>query len=111
MNQPDDHETRISRLETQVAHARDDAQAARVLASAADRDAMEIKSDLRDFRNATNASFNALRLDMNDGFARGDELLDNEMTRVRGQLDGMAAGISQIAESIQVLIDRDNSKE
>ena len=40
--------------------------AARVLAGAADRDVSEIRGELRDFRNATTASFNALRQDFVD---------------------------------------------
>ncbi|MGB2919671.1 MAG: hypothetical protein WBC15_05560, partial [Mycobacterium sp.] len=40
--------------------------AARVLAGAADRDVGEIRGEIRDFRRATTASFNAMRQDFVD---------------------------------------------
>ena len=46
--------------------AEHDAAAARVLAGAADRDVTEIRAEIRDFRQATTASFNALREDFVD---------------------------------------------
>ena len=77
----DDLEPRVSALEGQVrdltgrVHAnQQDAAAARVLAGAADRDVGEIRGDLRDFRRATSASFNAMRqdfVDLRQDFAQG----------------------------------------
>ncbi|NBP83894.1 MAG: hypothetical protein EBU54_01260 [Mycobacteriaceae bacterium] len=50
--------------------AEQDAAAARILAGAADRDVSEIRAEIRDFRQATTTSFNALRADFVD--LRGD---------------------------------------
>ena len=46
--------------------AEQDAAAARILAGAADRDVSEIRAEIRDFRQATTTSFNALRADFVD---------------------------------------------
>lgn len=43
-----------------------DAAAARVLAGGADRDVTEFRADIRDFRQATTAGFNAMREDFGD---------------------------------------------
>ena len=91
-----------------------DAAAARVLAGAADRDVTEIRGELRDFRQATTSSFNALREDMidlrtemNERFARVDERfdqVDNGFVEMRGKLDATAAGQQQIVNILQRLI-------
>ena len=122
-------ESRVSALETQVRdlagqlHAtKQDAAAARILAGAADRDVGEIRGELRDFRTATIASFNALRQDMIDGFRRVDERfarvderfarVDENFARVadgftemRAKFDMTAAGQQRIVELIQSVID------
>jgi hypothetical protein len=76
--------------------AREDAAAARHLAAANDRDVAEVRGEIRDFRQATAASFNAMRSDLTD--------LQTEMrtgfTQVRGQLDGAAAGLEQISSRL-----------
>lgn len=78
--QPENLEARVTALEVRVRDltgrvraSEHDAAAARVLAGAADRDVTEIRDELRDFRRATVASFDALRQDMTDGFRRVDE--------------------------------------
>jgi hypothetical protein len=115
--EPGDLESRVSALEKQVhtlsqqvRQSAQDAAAARVLAGAADRDVSKIGEDLRDFRQATAASFNALRQDfvdlrsnMNDRFER----VDQGFTEMRGRLDATAAGQEHIAGLLQQLIDRD----
>jgi chromosome segregation ATPase len=119
--EPQNIEARVAALETQVRElaervraSEQDAAAARVLAGAADRDVTEFRGQLRDFRQATVASFNALRedmrdlrADMNDRFARVDERftrVDNGFIEIRGKLDAAAAGQRQIVELIQALI-------
>jgi hypothetical protein len=106
--EPDNLEARVSALEghvddldRRVSASEHDAAAARVLAGAADRDVADLGGELRDFRQATVASFNALREDMtgrfnqvNDGFAE-----------MRGKFDATAAGQQHIVELIEGLID------
>lgn len=121
-----DLEPRVAALEDQVRDlsgrvraTEQDAAAARVLAGAADRDVSEFRGEMRDFRQATAASINALREDFVDlrgefhqlrehvdrGFARTDQ----SFTEIRGKLDATAAGQQQIAALLQTLIDRDQS--
>jgi chaperonin cofactor prefoldin len=126
--EPDSLEARVEALETQmgdlsrrVQASEQDAAAARVLAGAADRDVTEFHAELRDFRQATVGSFNALREDMNDlrtemntRFARVDNRLarvddrfdqvDNGFIQMRGKLDAAAAGQQQIVDLLQTLI-------
>jgi ABC-type transporter Mla subunit MlaD len=86
-----------------------DAAAARVLAGAADRDVSAIQGELRDFRTATNASFNALRqdfVDLREHVDRGFAQVDQGFTEVRGKLDGTAAGQERVVELLQTLIDK-----
>lgn len=92
-----------------------DAAAARVLAGAADRDVGEIRAEIRDFRQATTASFNALRADFVDlrqdftglrqDFSRLEDHIDRGFIEMRGKFDGTAAGQQQIIDLIQSLID------
>jgi len=67
---------------------------------AADRDVSEIRAEIRDFRNATTASFNAVREDFGD--LRTD--VDRGFSEVRSKLDATASGQQTIAELIQRLI-------
>ena len=106
-----DLEPRVSALEDEVRQIRarltsseQDAAAARVLAGAAVRDVGEIRSDLRDFRNATTRSFNALREDLSD--LRGNVV--DLRTEMRSKFDLSAAGQQQIAGMLQTLIDRED---
>ena len=107
--EPESLESRVAALETQVRDldarltaSTQDAAAARVLAGAADRDVSEFRGELRDFRQAVASSFNALREDMNDRFAR----VDNGFIGIRGKLDVAAAGQEHIANLLQQLIDK-----
>ena len=99
-----DLEPRVSALEEQVRSlaarvqsSEQDAAAARVLAGAADRDVSEFRGEIRDFRKATTASFNALRQD----FVDLRNHVDNGFIEMRGKLDGVAAGQQQIVGLIQ----------
>jgi methyl-accepting chemotaxis protein len=121
MSQPSDLEARVTALESRVEEltgrvhrSERDAAAARVLAGGADRDVEQIRGEIRDFKQATTASFNAMREDINDlrsqmntgfaemrnGFAemhRGFDEVDRGFIEIRGRLDATAAGIEQIA--------------
>ena len=73
MAAPNELEARVAALETQVAElaeqvrtSKQDAAAARVLAGGADRDVTEIRAEIRDFRQATTSSFNAMRDELRD---------------------------------------------
>ena len=82
-------------------------EAARVLAGAADRDVTEIRAELRDFRSATTASFNALRQDFVDLRSHVDQRfgqVDRGFVEMRGKLDAAAAGQQRIVELIESLI-------
>lgn len=77
-----------------------DAAAARVLAGGADRDVAQINGEIRDFRQATTSSFNAMRKDLTDVRTK----VDNGFTEMRGKLDAAAAGQQQIAVLLNTLI-------
>ncbi|MBS9535470.1 hypothetical protein KIH27_17940 [Mycobacterium sp. M1] len=113
--QPENLEPRVTALEEQVRELRErgraseqDAAAARVLAGGADRDVGELGNEVRDFRRATIASFNALREDLID-MQQGATSLRQEMiggfTEMRTKFDLAAAGQQHIAELIQRVID------
>jgi hypothetical protein len=98
---PDNLENRVSALESRVDDltervraSEQDAAAARVLAGAADRDVTEFRGELRDFRRATTASFNALREDITDLRTH----VDNGFIEIRGKLDASAAGQQHIVD-------------
>jgi hypothetical protein len=111
-------EGRVSALETSVEGinrrlraAEQDAAAARVLAGAADRDVTEIRAEIRDFRQATTTSFNALRedfVDLRKDFSGLREDVGRGFTQMRGALDATAAGQQRIVELIESLIDQQN---
>ena len=76
----------------------------------------DLSSEIRDFRNTTTASFNALRQDFVDlrdhvdrrfeQVDRGFEQVDRGFTEMRGKLDATAAGQQRIVELIESLIDQ-----
>ncbi len=110
MAQPSDLEARVAALETQVQELRElagrvraseqDAAAARVLAGGADRDVAQIRDEIRDFRRAATASFNAMREDLDDLGTK----VDNGFTEMRGKFDAAAGGQQQIADLLNTLI-------
>ncbi|BBZ11638.1 hypothetical protein [Mycobacterium branderi] len=87
-------------LSGRVRASEQDAAAARVLAGAADRDVTAFHDELRDFRQATAASFNALREDFVDLRTH----VDQGFTEMRGKFDATAAGQQHIVDLIQALI-------
>lgn len=141
MAQPDNMENRVTKLEVQVSDlshsvclVAQDAAAAKVLATSADRNARETRSELREFRHATAASFNAMREDLTD-LRQGQKNLRQEMTsfrqdvdrrfeavdarfdevdrgfvEMRGKFDGQAAGLQTIVSLLNHLIERDATK-
>lgn len=94
-------ETTVEDINRRLRAAEQDSAAARVLAGAADRDVTEIRAEIRDFRNATTASFNALREDFDDLRTH----VDQGFAEMRGKLDATAGGQQHIAGLIQRLID------
>jgi hypothetical protein len=111
VSQPRDLEARVAALESRVEALTDrvqrserDAAAARVLAGGADRDVEQIRGEIRDFKHATTASFNAMREDITDlrtevrdGFAA----VDRGFIDIRGRLDATAAGLEHIARLLE----------
>lgn len=93
-----------------------DAAAARVLAGAADRDVSEIRAEIRDFRQATTGSANALRadfvdlrqdfVDLRQDFSDLRDDVGRGFVEMRGKLDATAAGQQRIVELIESLIDQ-----
>ena len=63
-------------------------------------DVSEFRGELRDFRRATTASFNALRQDFVDLRTH----VDNVFTEMRGKFDVMTAGQQQIVDLVQTII-------
>ena len=100
MPNSDDLESRVTALENDVRLVRQDAAAARVLAGGADRDVTEIRTEIRDLRQATAASFNAMREDLTDLQRK----VDDGFTEIRGRLDATAAGQQQIVTLLNTLI-------
>ena len=117
-----DLEPRVEALENQVRDltgrvqgTERDAAAARALAGAADRDVSEFRGEMRDFRNATTSSFNAMRqdfvdlrqdfVDLRQDFADLREHVDQGFAEMRGRFDGTAAGLQQIADRLQAVLD------
>ncbi len=104
-------ETQVHKLTERVRASEQDAAAARVLAGAADRDVTEFRGELRDFRHATTASFNALRADLTDLRRHVDNRfnqidnrfgqVDNGFIEIRGKLDATAAGQQRIVQLLE----------
>jgi hypothetical protein len=106
MSEPDELGERVTRLEGEVALARQDAAAARVLAGGADRDVAAMQSELR----AHTRSLNALRetqreqgdridrLDrkVGEGFAKVEERFAMVETEMREGFSVLAVGQAQI---------------
>jgi len=123
----DDLEPRVAALETQVQKltARDrrserDAAAARVLAGGVDRDVTELRAEFRDFRQATTASFNAMREDFTDLRKDLTDLrsemnsrfveVDKGFVEMHGKFDAAAAGQQQIVYLLNTLISQDGGR-
>ncbi len=99
----------LSDIRRRLRATEQDAAAARVLAGAADRDVSEIRAEIRDFRQATTGSLNALREDFVDLRQDLSDLRDDVgrgFVEMRGKLDATTAGQQRIAELIESLIDQ-----
>lgn len=120
MAQPDDLAARVAALETQVSDLNQrvrggerDSAAARILAGGADREVGEIRGEMRDLRQATTSSFNAMREDFTDLRGEVTDLrrhVDDGFAEIRGRLDGAAAGQQQIVDLLTTLIDRQDGR-
>ena len=67
----------------------------------------EIRAEIRDFRQATTASFNAMRQDFTDlreEFTDLRQQVNNGFIEMRGKFDATAAGQQQIANLLNTLI-------
>lgn len=101
-------ETTVDQINRRLRATEQDAAAARVLAGAADRDATEIRAEIRDFRQTTTAGFNAMRedfVDLRQDFIDLRQHVDRGFAEMRGKLDATASGQQHIADLIQRLID------
>ena len=63
-----------------------------MLAGGADREVGEVRTEIRDFRQATNSNFNAMRENLID--LRQE--MNNGFIEMRGKFDATAAGLEQI---------------
>ena len=120
MAESDELEPRVAELERQVREldrrvrgSAQDAAAARILAGGADRDVAEIRTEIRDFRQATTSSFNAVRQDFTDlrreMIGKFDQV-DRGFTEMRGKLDATAAGQQQIVNLLTTLVDQQDGR-
>jgi polyhydroxyalkanoate synthesis regulator phasin len=124
MTQPPGLEARVTALETQVSdlaervrHSEQDAAAARVLAGGADRDVADLRSEVREFRDANNRTLTAMREDLiglrgEMTGLRGEvtglrSQVDNGFAEMRGKLDAAATGLEQISGLLSTLIGQD----
>lgn len=99
-------ESEVAELREQVARSVSDAEAARVLATGADRDASEVRAELR----AHTRSLSALResqLEMNAKLGSLDGRFAVLGDSVERRFVAVDSGIQQITAMLQTLIDRD----
>ncbi|WP_018683685.1 hypothetical protein [Actinokineospora enzanensis] len=97
-------EERLAALDERVRASEHDAAAARVLAGGADRDVAEIRDEIRDFRQATVGTLNAMREDLHDLRTQ----FNDGMAALRGKVDGMTAGQEHVVTLLTTLIERDD---
>lgn len=67
----------------------------------------EIRGELRDFRQATSASFNAMRqdfVDLRQDFTDLCDHVDQGFAEMRGKFDAVAAGQQQIVDLLRTII-------
>jgi hypothetical protein len=130
MAESDEPDPRVAELERQVREldrrvrsSAQDAAAARILAGGADRDVAEIRGEIRDFRQATTSSLNAMRADftelrrdftdlrrdftdlrreMNDKF----DVVDRGFIEMRGKFDTTAAGQRHIVHLLTTIMNQ-----
>lgn len=93
--QPENLEPRVTALEGQVGELRGEVAAIRGLARAVDRDV----SEMRGFRRATIASFNALRADMVD-MRQDMNDLRQDVGNLRQEMGGMRQDMNDIRQDM-----------
>jgi chromosome segregation ATPase len=114
MAESDEPDPRVAELERQVREldrrvrsSAQDAAAARILAGGADRDVAEIRGEIRDFRQATTSSFNAMRADFTDlrrEYIELQQRVDNGFAEMRGRFDATAAGQQHIVDLLTTIM-------
>jgi hypothetical protein len=92
-------EARLEAVADRLRRSEQDAAAAGVLAGGGDRDVAQFRGEIRDFRQATTSSFNALREDLGDL----RESVATGFIEMRGKLDATAAGQQQIVDLLNTL--------
>ena len=73
----------------------------------ADRDVAEIRGEIRDFRQATTSSVNAMRADFTDlrrEFTELQQRVDNGFAEMRGRFDATAAGQQHIVDLLTTIM-------
>ncbi len=116
MAESDEPDPRVAELERQVREldrrvrsSAQDAAAARILAGGADRDVAEIRGEIRDFRQATTSSFNAMRADFTDlrqEFTELQQRVDSGFAEMRGKFDATAAGQQHIVDLLTTIMNQ-----
>lgn len=100
MTQPSDVESRLAALEARMEVVAADAEAARHLAAARDRDLADLGVKVDANRTVINALGQQLNARVDDGFAR----MDQGFATIRSQLDATAAGQQTIVDMLTRLI-------
>jgi hypothetical protein len=127
VTEPGERDERIAALEADVAalrsrlgRAEQDAAAARVLAGGADRDVAELGGEVREFRSEVRAEFVDVRTELRTFRDQNNRVLsamradmvemrdhmDGRFAEMRGLFDGQAAWNQQLADMLGVLIRR-----
>ncbi|MFH5207405.1 hypothetical protein [Antrihabitans spumae] len=104
-------ETTVGELKQTVQRTEQDAAAARVLAGGADRDVVEIRGEIREFRELNTLLHNATRADIVGIHTESSNLrstMNSGFTEMRAKFDAVAAGQHQIVELITQVIDRND---
>ena len=110
-------ENSVSELRARVRRAEDDAAAARTLASGADRDTAEIRTEVREFRaemrgfrDQNNRVLNTMRedaIDLRADLSGVREHMDRNFLTLHNKIDGVAAGL-QILTDLLTHTERDD---
>ncbi len=113
-------ESRLTDLTEDVRASRQDAAAARVLAGGADRDVQQNRAEIRDFRQATTLTLNALRetqLDHGQQLRAQSALptelndkVDQGFLEVRAKFDQMAGGMQHITGLLTNIISTEDGQ-
>jgi hypothetical protein len=116
VSEPENIPERVTRLEYQVAEARKDAAAARILAGGADRDVSELRATLNGHTRVLNAigetqrehgvRLNHLERKVDDGFAEMRAEMRDGFTGMREVYTKLNLGQAQITALLNVALNR-----